>query len=74
MPFFSLLEDLLINREQALTNWCDEVQQAAWRALDQAIEKIGESPTALKAAVKARSILGGKLKVIFDPIQKEVIQ
>ena len=74
LPFFRLLEDLPKNREQALANWNTEVHQTAWMSLDQAVEQAGDTPVALKAAVKARSILGGKLKEIFDQTQKEVIQ
>jgi hypothetical protein len=64
-PFFHLLEDLPDHGEQALNEWGKVLQTTAWKALDYAANLAGESPTALKAAVRARNDLGASLKDLF---------
>lgn len=73
LPFQKLLVDLTADAEQAMTAWFAGVRQTAWLALEQSIEQAGDTPIALRSAVNARAILGGKLKEIFNETPKEVV-
>jgi len=72
LPFFTLLESLPDDSESALNVWETKVRRTAWNAMEKAAELAGENIPALKAAVRARSILGGSLKGLFPELEKEV--
>ncbi|MBM3144082.1 MAG: type I-E CRISPR-associated protein Cse1/CasA [Chloroflexi bacterium] len=65
LPFLSLLEDLPHNSE-AVDSWHETLRQAAWEALEQAAEAAGDDPSALKAAVRVRAMLGYSLKNLLS--------
>lgn len=60
-PFQTFLVTLP-QKPEAYETWKEIVQQSAWDALEQAINLAGEGKRILKAAVKARGILGNLLK------------
>ncbi len=64
LPFLRFLEDLPHN-PSALQTWNAAVRQAAWNALEHAADLAGTDAVALKAAVRARSMLGSSLKELF---------
>ncbi len=64
IPFLHFVEDLP-RQSEALDIWKETVRRAAWDALEQATNFAGTDATALKAAVRARSVLGGALKDLF---------
>ncbi|MDI6696786.1 MAG: type I-E CRISPR-associated protein Cse1/CasA [Anaerolineales bacterium] len=75
LPFFHLLEDLPKRPQEALDTWKMTLRRTAWNALEQATNLAGDSPAALKAAVRARSMLGGSLKELFPetiPVEEPV--
>ncbi len=73
LPFFELLEDLPNEPKLALDAWKEALRGAAWTALERIVEQAGDSPSALKASVRARAILGGALKDLFPEPRKEEI-
>lgn len=64
IPFMQLLGELPKHPESIQT-WLSTVQQTAWNALEQAINYAGNDAIALKAAVRARNMLGYSLKEFF---------
>jgi CRISPR system Cascade subunit CasA len=64
LPFFHLLQDLPQNRK-AMQAWDESVQHIAWEALERTIGFAGTSTDALKAAVRARGMLGAMLKELI---------
>lgn len=64
IPFLRLLEDLP-HDPAAVDAWNETLRQAAWQALEQAAEAAGDDPAALKAAVRARGVLGYSLQEVF---------
>ena len=72
LSFLQLMGDLPRNADEALVNWESVIQRTTWKALDGAANLAGENPKALKAAVRARAVLGGGLKELFpDQNNKE---
>jgi len=71
IPFLHFLEDLP-DHPGAFTAWNKTVRSAAWDALEQAANFAGTDATALKAAVRARGILGYSLKELFPESKEEV--
>lgn len=71
LPFYRLLEEMPNKELQAIAGWQAELRKAAWEALEKAIALAGDSPSALKAATRARSLLGGRL---FQLIQNSIEQ
>ena len=68
IPFLRFLEDLP-NDTAAPDAWKDTLRRAAWEALEQAANFAGTDAAALKAAVRARGILGHSLKeVLFEKV------
>ena len=70
IPFQRLLEALPEN-PAALNTWMETVKTAAWKSLEQAVNFAGTDTSALKAEVRAKSILGYSLKELFPEPQKE---
>ncbi|MEW6093466.1 MAG: type I-E CRISPR-associated protein Cse1/CasA [Chloroflexota bacterium] len=64
LPFMQLLEDLP-HDPKAMDSWNETLRQAAWEALEQAANAAGDDPAALKAAVRARGMLGYSLNEVF---------
>lgn len=64
LPFLRLLEDLP-HEPGAVDFWNETLRQTAWEALEQAAKAAGDDPAALKAAVRARSLLEYSLQEIF---------
>ncbi len=64
LPFLQLLEDLP-HDPKAIDSWNETLRQAAWQALEQAADAAGDDPAALKAAVRARGMLGYSLKELL---------
>jgi hypothetical protein len=73
VPFLDLLESLP-NHPEALASWYETVRRAAWDALEQEASLAGLHAIALKAAVRARGMLGYSLKELFPDPDKEVIE
>jgi CRISPR system Cascade subunit CasA len=71
LPFLQLMEDLPQNSDEALGYWEGIVQRAAWKAMDAAANLAGETPKALKAAVRARAVLGGGLTELFPGLKNK---
>ncbi len=71
VPFLHFLEDLP-GHPEALQAWRETLRRAAWDALEQAAGFAGTDAAALKAAVRARGVLGARLKELFPESQKEV--
>lgn len=69
VPFNLLIVDLPANPESALDRWYETLKQAARDALTSGERMAGESPNALKAAVKARGVLESQLKKLFEENQ-----
>lgn len=65
-PFMEFLTDLPENESLAMDTWKRVLLKAVWEALDQAIGLAGDSPKAMKAATRARAILGGGLNQVFN--------
>ncbi|NMC12042.1 MAG: type I-E CRISPR-associated protein Cse1/CasA [Chloroflexi bacterium] len=61
IPFMQFLGELPKHPESIQT-WRSTVQQTAWNALEQAINYAGNDAVALKAAVRARNMLGDSIK------------
>lgn len=62
VPFLKFMEDLPSDPDEASKEWKRALVQSAWESLEQAENFAGESPRAMKAAVRARGQLGGALK------------
>lgn len=71
IPFLHLLEDLPEHPE-AIETWHKTLRSTAKNALEQAANAAGIDATALKAAVRARGMLGYSLKELFPEPEKEV--
>jgi CRISPR system Cascade subunit CasA len=61
LPFYNLMEELPARGEDALDAWRETLTRTAWQTLEDVIRMAGDGTAALKAAVKARAILGGGL-------------
>jgi CRISPR system Cascade subunit CasA len=72
-PFLYVVETLPLQSEQAMSMWEDTLRHAAWGSLESAANQAGLTTTALKAAVRARAILGGGLKDIFPDLEKKEV-
>jgi hypothetical protein len=64
LPFKQLLQDLPHESEASLA-WYQTLRQTAWDALERTIGFAGTDAAALKAAVRARSLLGAALKELL---------
>lgn len=64
LPFLRLLEDLP-HEPGAVDSWNETLRQTVCKALEQAAKAAGDDPAALKAAVRARSLLRYSLQEIF---------
>lgn len=74
LSFLRLMEDLPNDPDRASEDWRSVLQKTAWSALEHAANLAGNSPAALKASVRARSMLAGTLKELFpDRIETEVV-
>ena len=71
VPFMDFLENLTEHPE-ASKAWIETVCRFAWDALEHAADQAGTDAIALKAAVRARGILGNSLKELFSEPEKEV--
>ncbi len=65
--FYNLITALPKNRDEAMTGWQNVLQETAWSALEHAIKLAGNSILVLKASVKARGILGARIKKTLEP-------
>jgi CRISPR system Cascade subunit CasA len=72
LPFLRLLEGLPADPGTAMNEWEDTLKQTAWLVLEKAADQAGDSVHALKAAVRARGVLGHGLKELFPEPEKEV--
>jgi len=70
IPFLHLLDDIP-EHPDALDLWQETLRRTAWDALEQAARAAGTDATALKAAVRARGMLGYSLKELFPEPEKE---
>lgn len=70
IPFLRFLEDLP-NDPGVLQTWKDTVRRTAWDALEQAAVDAGTDAAALKAAVRARGMLGYLLKELYPETKEE---
>lgn len=70
VPFYEFLQTLPED-DAALARWNKTLQDTARDALASAIRMAGESPKALKAAVRAEGVLGGALKELFENNQPQ---
>lgn len=73
LPFLNLLEMLPRSEDEAMEGWKDTLKHTAWDALEHAAGQAGDSPQALRAAVRARAILGGRFNQLFPKPVKETI-
>jgi CRISPR system Cascade subunit CasA len=62
LPFYVLVEELPTQGNEAVAKWRNILVNTAWSTLEDTIRMSGDGITALKAAVKARSALGGGLR------------
>lgn len=65
VPFYQLLNDMPVIRDDALKQWHDALQRSVWRSFEYAGNYLGNSPEALKARALGGRILGGGLKELF---------
>ncbi len=70
VPFLHLLQALPIEGEAALRAWQRTLKETARQSLEAAIRMAGENARALRAAVRARGQLEGRLKKLFPPAEK----
>jgi CRISPR system Cascade subunit CasA len=73
IPFSHLLTGLPIEPDSAMAAWKSILKDMSWKALERAADQAGNSVQSLKAAVRARSILGYQLKQLLNEAEKEVI-
>ncbi len=66
LPFYDLVTSLVDDAPAARAAWAQTVRSAAWAALEAAAEGLGESATALKAAVLARQQLASGLAKVWN--------
>lgn len=71
-PFYQLVEEIPAQPEIALVNWEEALRSQTWAALEYSISLSGDGMVAQKAAVKARSIAGARIKAHLKP--KEVVR
>jgi CRISPR type I-E-associated protein CasA/Cse1 len=70
-PFSLFVVELPNDYKSALARWNEILQQTAKEALQSAIRMAGENTKALKAAVRAESVLRGELKKLFESTQPQ---
>ncbi len=71
IPFLNFLQELP-RHSAAILTWRETVRRAAWDALEQAAAAAGTDAAALKAAVRARAMLGSSLKELFPDTKEEI--
>lgn len=69
--FLRFVEEIPKQPAIALKKWQKALQRAAWQSLERAITFAGETPKALKAAVRARTILGSELRKLIPQTDQE---
>lgn len=65
-PFWMLVDAVAHDRDP-LDDWMSTLEKVAFAALDQAAVMAGDAPWALQGEVKARRLLRGSLKKLFEP-------
>lgn len=70
--FYSLITQLPQDRNSSLIEWKKAIRNAAWDSLEHAIRLAGQSVQSMKAAVKARAVLGKGINEHLGVFDKEI--